>query len=260
MTRNYGWIRSSGNLNVPTFQSSSTLQALAANNTSNEYVISNTIPVFDQLTLSSCIANSCCAALMILMQLGTGSFVTLSRLMLYWNLRVPESATGKDAGGFIHDAFNSLQTLGVCEESLWPYDASQVFSQPPLQAYREANSNTITAFYEITSQMDQRLADIELAIRANHPVCFGTTVGQEYENYNGDPNMVFSPPSDSLGGHAQVIVGVRTNSNGGKEFLVRNSWSSSWGINGCAWFSSDYIAWGDTDDIFVPTQMPNLLT
>jgi C1A family cysteine protease len=257
--RKLGWIRSGGNLGITPFTTSTTLQSLAAPNSANQYIIPTTVPVFDQLDLSSCVANSTCIALMILSQVANNSFTALSRLMIYWNARVYTQDTDKDQGTFIHLAFQSLASLGVCEETVWPYDASEVFAQPPLDAYKQGNDNTISTFYEITSTGAQRVSDIELAIRANHPVVFGTNVGQDLEDYNGDPTVVFSAPTTSLGGHAIAAIGVRINSAGQREFLIRNSWGSGWGIGGCAWFSSAYMEDDSTSDLFVPTQIANLL-
>lgn len=254
-----GWIRSNGNLGITSFQSSPTLQSLADPNNANEYIIPTTVPVFDQGNLNSCVANSTAVSLMILAQVANGSFTTLSRLMVYWNARVPVQATNKDAGTYVHLAFQSLSSLGVCPESTWQYVESEVNVEPPLEAYKQGNDNTINAFYEITSLADQRVADIELAIRANHPVVFGTQVGSDVENYDGNPDTVFNPPTSSLGGHALTAIGVRVNSAGKREFLIRNSWGEGWGLNGCVWFSADYMADLGTSDLFVPTNIANLL-
>jgi len=259
-SHNFGWIRSSGNLNVPSFKCSNSLSALSSQNSTDQYLIPcSSVPVFDQGGLSSCVANATNMSLQILMNIENGSYKTLSRLMSYWNARLVTGDTDKDQGTFIHLCFGELMTLGVCEETAWPYMEAEVNSQPPLLAYKEGNDNTINAFYEITSTDAQRLSDVELAIRANHPVVFGTEVGQELENYDGNPNTVFDPPTTSLGGHAITIVGVRTNAAGQKEFMIRNSWGENWGLNGCVWFSAEYITYAGTDDLFVPTQIANLL-
>lgn len=258
--RSFGYLRSHGPLGVPTFQQSQTLVGLASANPTDQYLIPcQDIPVFDQGSLNTCVANSTVFALMLLMRQTTGGFQTLSRLFTYWNARLYTRATNVDKGTFIHDAFSGIGSIGVCPESTWPYDSGQVFAQPPVEAYREGSDNTIAAFYEIQSFGDQRLADIELAVRANHPVVFGANVGNDFEHYNGDPSIVFNPPAQTLGGHAQAIIGIRTNQSGKKEFLVRNSWSEGWGIDGCSWWSADYITDVDTSDLFVPTKVPGLM-
>lgn len=256
-----GYLKSSGNLNIQEFSTSNTLNQLASQNTANLYIIpDDNVPIFDQGTINSCVANSSVAALEMLRALNDLSSVkALSRLFVYWNARSVSGMTNEDKGTFIHDAFGSLAKLGICEESIWAYNTSEVFAQPPINAYKEGNDNTITNFYQIVSGGKSRCNDIELAIRANHPVVFGTTVGQELESYFGNNDAAFNPPADSLGGHAIIAMGVRTNADGNKDFLIRNSWGNMWGLGGKAWFSSDYMAWDETNDLFVPTLMKDFL-
>jgi C1A family cysteine protease len=259
-----GWKRSSPEqlVGVPQFKSSPTLQGLAAANTGSAYTIPNSVPIFDQGQLDSCVANSTCAGFEILANIANSSDTTaLSRLFLYWNARVYIQSTNQDAGCYIHDALNSLSTLGICEESLWPYDESEVLVQPPIAAYQQGNANTIIGFSQITDTGTTLGDSVELAVRANHPVVFGTLVSNEYAEYDGNGiGVVWDIPNenDLAGGHAQLIVGVQYVS-GARQFLVRNSWGSSWSDNGTAWFTEAYIEWSQTSDIFVATLMPNLL-
>ena len=41
-----------------------------------------------------------------------------------------------------------------------------------------------------------------------------------------------------IGGHAMMAVGCDDQPH---EFLVRNSWSSHWGIDGYCWIPNDYL-------------------
>jgi C1A family cysteine protease len=255
-----GYKSSNGaNLGITPFVSSPTLQNLAAPNiNADEYIIPTTVPVFDQGQLSDCVANSTCMALQIINEKETGKVIELSRLFNYFNARNEDGTTGVDGGTFIHFAYNSLQLLGVSEESLWPYDPDNVNVQPNILSYKMGNSNKINSFYQITSSGQQRINDIVLALQSNTPISFGTIVGSNLESYNGDPNTVIDIPSDSLGGHAILIRGYK-NKSSGIQFLVRNSWGAGYGINGEFWMSANYITWDQTQDLFVPTLVPNLL-
>jgi C1A family cysteine protease len=256
---NFGWKKSSGPLNVPEFKVSGTLIKLGAAS-SSEHIITEYTPISNQGSIGSCAANAGADMWEILYGLEhPGHFIQLSRLFLYWNARLYTQDTGKDDGTYIHNVMDSLTKMGVCLESTWPYDTSKVFAQPNQIAYKQGDDNTFNNYYQIISYDNDRLGDIESAIRANHPVIFGTQVGQELMDYTGDPNKVFNFPKVSKGGHAMLITGVRTNTQGKKEFYIRNSWGIGWGINGHAWFSSDYIENDDTSDIFVGTLMPDLL-
>lgn len=256
-----GYLKSSGNLNVPVFEKEKFAALPQTYLQMDGYILPDYVPIKNQLSLSSCVSFACCSSLEILKGLeDPNSVQSLSELFVYYNARNYDNNTNKDTGCYIHNAFNSLTTLGVCEETMWPYDIAQVFNEPEVLCYKQGNDNTIKTFYQITNQGDDLINDIVMAISSSHPVVFGTQVGNDLEAYvGGDPNKVFDPPNSSVGGHAMVIVGYRTNAAGEKEFYIRNSWSSYWGIQGHAWFSTKYITWSETSDFFVPTRMENLL-
>lgn len=258
--RSYGYLPSPSDLEYNKFgevrDGITKLGAKIASDTDSHF-IEEKIPMFDQLSLNSCAAQSTCAALEILLGIEGLPVVPLSRLFVYWNARMYNQETNKDVGTYISSAFDSLKTLGVCTEDEWDYNTSMVFTQPPLKAFKTANDNTISDYYRIDSYGDDRLNDIETAIRANHPVVFGTKVGQSLEDYQG-ADKVFDPPTTPIGAHAMCIVGVRRNPT--LEFYVRNSWGGNWGLNnGHFWMSSKYAMWDYTSDLWVPTRVDNLL-
>lgn len=254
----FGWKQSSGDLGITPFNISKTVIDLGTNKP-NEYIIKTNVPVYHQGQTSSCVSNACIGMLAMLQDLANNKpQAQLSRLFLYWNARAAIGETDKDKGSFIHDALASLKTTGVCEESFWPFSESDTLHQPNQLAYKRGDDNQIGDYYEITATDNERLLQIEAAIKANHPVVFGTAVGTELLQYQGE-GISFDLPKKSIGGHAMCVVGVRRNNSGELEFLIRNSWGSGWGINGHCWFSSSYMLAEETDDIFVGTNMPNLL-
>jgi C1A family cysteine protease len=260
-----GWKRSSPEqlVGIPKFVASPKVLELAAANTGSSYVIPNSVPIFDQGSLDSCVANATCGAFEILANVANSNDLTvLSRLFLYWNARVYIQQTNQDAGCYIHDALNSLSLLGICQETLWPYIESEVLVQPPITAYQQANANTITGFSQII-ETGTALGDmIVLALQANHPVVFGTLVSSAFAEYSGNGiGIVWDIPneSDIDGGHAMVICGYQINADGTRNFLIRNSWGATWANNGTTWFTEAYIEWSNTSDIFIATLMPNLL-
>lgn len=254
-----GWRPSSGDLGIQKFTVSNTVKMLGASTPTDQYIITENVPVFDQLQLDSCVANATCGMLEVLMGLqNPASVVALSRLFVYWNARFAIDETKEDKGSFIHDALNSLVNKGVCLESTWPYEESKVFTQPNIEAFKQGDDNTLNSFSHIQSSGANRLADIEAAVRANHPVVFGTEVGAELQHYDGNLDTVFNYPTTSIGGHAMLVVGVRRNPD--LQFYIRNSWGPNWGMKGHFWMSADYMTNSSTSDIFVGTMMPNLLT
>lgn len=245
---------------VKLFTKSGGLIKLASANSSGQYLIPEYTPISDQGQLGTCVANGTCDAFEIIKGIQDPTkVVQLSRLFVYWNARLYDHDTSNDNGTYVSNAMQSLVDYGVCEESIWAYNESKVFTQPNLLSYKEADDNTLKVadYYKVVTAGSGRLSDMEAAIRANHPVVFGTGVGQELEDYDGNPNIVFSAPKKPLGGHCMVAVGVRRNPD--LQFYIRNSWSSSWGISGHAWFDGSYFTDPMTDDLYVPTLMPDLL-
>jgi hypothetical protein len=255
-----------GSTDVKTFSQTAALQQAASSNTIDQYVIpTDKVPTKNQGQLNACAAFSTTTALEMLHSLlPQGAFEPLSPLFTYYNARIPDNAIGSDGGSYIHNNFYSLQSIGTCPLSMWKTDPKRVFDTPSILAFKAANDNTISSFHQIASSGQDRLDDIEMSIRANLPVVWGTAVGLAFENYSGN-DIVFDPPKDSdvKGLHATVLVGVRTNGSR-KEFCLLNSWSGFWGkqINGkggFAWVSQDYILNKNSADFFVAEAMPNLL-
>lgn len=223
-----------------------------------DYSIPERTPVSNQLTLSSCVANAVCDALEILLGVENQSVVQLSRLMTYWNARVYTNDSDKDEGTFIRNAVDSLRTLGVCPESVWPYVPANVFAQPPIRAYQESLDNKIEDYFAIVATGTVRCDTIEAAVRANHPVVFASPVTDAYTRYFSGDGRAWHETKTWVGYHAQIIVGVRF-VNGERQFKVRNSWGDSWGDAGHTWYAEDYVASSLWNDFWVLTRVPALV-
>jgi C1A family cysteine protease len=236
-----------------------TLRQKATNvGTFDEHVISEYTPVSDQGGHGSCVANAWCDMLEILDGLeGSDEIEQLSRAFLYWIARYLHGATNSDSGTYLRAAAHQLRKIGIVEERFYPYKSENIMRSPELDLYMMASNNRLNSFYRISDDKEIRQHEIELAIRANHPVVFGTPVDNDFIFYRGE-DVVIKPPSSWVGRHAMIVTGIRYY-NGRWSYRWRNSWGVKWGDNGHCWVDQDYMLWDETEDLWVGTRMPPLV-
>jgi C1A family cysteine protease len=56
-----------------------------------------------------------------------------------------------------------------------------------------------------------------------------------------------------------LITGFKRSVFGTRDFYIKNSWVSYWGVNGRTWFNQEYIMSDLSEDFWVPTLIPNLV-
>lgn len=257
----YGWRQD------PRFRSEvdgSTTDLLALDSKFSDLVVKNNLALgsgdidlsqycvaMDQYSLESCTGNATCESLEMLENMATGNATLLARLFTYAMARTIEGTLSQDIGSHVRTCFETLSTFGVCTEAIWPYDLTKVCVSPSILAQQQAVGHKITGYYRITSTGSQRLTDIQTALYNKLPIVIGTDVGQNLEGLAQGDLTPLTPPSTILGGHALVVVGFV-----GGNYKIKNSWGTSWGAGGFCMFSPDYITWGNTDDLWVPTIAP----
>lgn len=216
----------------------------------------------DQLHAGACVGNATADAVEILNSIEGLPHVQLSRLFIYSMCRTIMDADGdgradldKDDGTYIRLAFDVLSKFGVCREDLpeakggWPYDLSKLHKSPSIKAMRAATGHRIHSYYRITETGDERLERIVEALRAHRPVVFGTQIGEEFKALK-DEGPVSIPRGNLLGGHAMIVIGYISNVG----FIVKNSWGINWGDYGRCIMTPEYLAWSQTQDLWVPTK------
>jgi len=221
----------------------------------------------NQYKASACAGNATADSVEILNSIEGRPKLQLSRLFVYTLARNfmdmdydGLSDINQDKGTFIRLCFEVLSKFGICREDLpkekggWPYKVdsygyvADLNILPFLKAMRAATGHRIHSYYRITSIGDDRLNEILSALRANHPVVFGTLVNNAFINLRGE-GPVGPPFGTTRGGHAMIIVGYLT----GKGFIVKNSWGPTWGSSGCCIMRPEYLLWTQTQDLWVPT-------
>lgn len=223
-----------------------------------EHVIAEYTPVSSQGPTSTCVANAVCDCCEILLGLqhGATSVKQLSRRYLYWVARSTHDATHTDSGTYLRAAAWQITKVGVPAEKYYPFSTnpSDINATPPLTTHTMASENRIKGVYSLTARGLPRTSQIEASIRADHPVVFGTPVDEAFVQHNGK-TVYDVPKGRTLGGHAMIVVGVRTANSGKREFLIRNSWGESWGDKGHTWVTDQFLRRSETSDLWVFTQM-----
>jgi len=209
-------------------------------------------PVYDQGQLGSCTANAIGAAVQFdQKKQGLKDYVP-SRLFIYYNERDIEGTTDQDSGAMIRDGVKSVNKLGVCAETSWPYDPSPFppnpkLTQKPSQAcYGEASKHIAVQY----SRVPRTLNQMKGCLASGYPFVFGFTVYQSFESKQvattGQAPMP-GPAEEVLGGHAVLAVGYDDSS---QRFIVRNSWGTGWGIKGYFTLPYPYLLDGNLSDDF----------
>lgn len=195
-------------------------------------------PCFDQLNTSSCTGNGISGALLSSMSYAKVPLVVPSRLFLYYNERVIEGDPNQDGGAMIHDGLSGLHKWGYCPETDWPFDPAMLLTQPSPAAYLAAKGNEIGTY----ANMDGAPADsFKLTLAHGRGIVFGFDVYTAFESDEVAKTGILHRPTASeqlLGGHCVMLAG---HDDSKQAFKVRNSWGTSWGLNGYFYMDYDYF-------------------
>jgi hypothetical protein len=218
-------------------------------------------PIYDQADEGSCTANAGARGFEFLQledirdnrllneapeMFVQGKYTPVSRNMLYYQERVIEGDPEGDNGAEVQDTINALKTYGVCLESLWPYEDSDMLSAPTAECYAQALNHKLLYAYRIN---DGDLHHMKVCLSHGYPFIFGFMVYSSFMT-NEVANTGIMPVPDVNtetleGGHAVCAVGYDDSKSA---FLVANSWGTSWGdpsFPGYFWFP--YSVMGNTD-------------
>jgi Papain family cysteine protease len=203
----------------------------------------------NQLHSNSCVANATCSVLEILLS-RAGQFRDLSRLFHYYNVRELWGMQNADQGAKGREAMKVACNLGICSESLWPFDLSKVNDKPPQVCYDEAlkiagGEYCALGGDEVVPEQDKRCALAE-----GYPIFFCAELHQPFMSLQGSTleetadkiaSFAFGRPS-GMPSHAMVFVGYRMY-KGKLHYLIENSWDTTWGCGGYALAPVDWLAY-----------------
>lgn len=96
--------------------------------------------------------------------------IVVSLMFLYYNDRAKENPSGiTDSGCTMTNAIETLEEFGVCLESIWPYDISQLNIKPSGDAYSEAKEHKIIDALRV----DIDLTEMKSCLAQGYPFVFG---------------------------------------------------------------------------------------
>lgn len=191
--------------------------------------------IFDQGHIGSCTANAGC-----LLYKAQGSIernFEASRLFLYYVTRERGGDPSKDNGAMPITMMQAMRDVGVCKESIWPYQQSKVTDAPPQEARDNAGFHRITGVKNLLRQREVLIKCLD----EGKPFIFGFNLGRHFRDRVGKSGVYRQPETDFIGAHCVCCVGY---SRSEKAFLVANSWGTSWGLNGYFLFDESMICDG----------------
>jgi len=201
--------------------------------------------VYDQGTLGSCTANALGAAFQFEQKKQSVPDFIPSRLFIYYNERVQINTVQSDSGAFIRDGIKTMNRDGVCPESDWPYLLEKFAVQPPAALYKKAGKHQVLSYMRLDHSS---LNQLQSCLSEGFPFVFGFTVYESFRKIGMDGMMQMPSPDEArLGGHAVMAVGY---DDAKKVFIIRNSWSKSWGDKGHFYMPYSYITDPDRADDF----------
>ncbi|XP_076082008.1 digestive cysteine proteinase 1-like isoform X1 [Mytilus galloprovincialis] len=179
-------------------------------------------PVKDQGQCGSCWSFSSTGALEGQHFRKTGNLVSLSEQ----NLVDCTFKYGNDgcAGGWMYSAFQYIQDNdGIDTETSYPYEAKNGTCR-----FQESDVGATDTGYTKIPQGDEQA--LKYAVATVGPISIAIDADRKFQQYE---RGVFDEPAcnASFTDHAVLIVGYGVE-NGQDYWLVKNSWSESWGLDG----------------------------
>lgn len=194
-------------------------------------------PVFDQGNEGSCTANAGAGNFEFLLRKFHNDDTILSRAFLYYQERLLDGSIGEgDCGSTGRSSCKAMNKFGVCAESDMPYVAGS-FDLAPSAAQLAAARKFVSGAYHALNTV----ADIKSCLASGFPALLGFVVYESFEMGWSTPGYmpIPKPTEEILGGHETLIIGYDDSKSA---CLVRNSWGTSWGLNGNFWFPYSALA------------------
>lgn len=198
---------------------------------------SNCPPVYDQLNIGSCTANSAGTMYSYVLKVMTAIVQMIpSRLYVYYNTRELQGTIGQDSGASLRATMKALVNKGVCPETMWGYSQANLFTRPSDACYTEGYKRQALVYAGVPLVLDT----MKRVLQTN-PFIMGILVYTSFMSpIVARTGMVPVPNTQRerlLGGHAICIIGYDDRR---QAFIARNSWGTGWGISGDFYLPYNY--------------------
>lgn len=166
---------------------------------------------------------------------------TFSEKFTYWAARTDVLGwPAEDTGVYVRDAIKSLVHQGACPANLCPNDASYS-DRPSDAAYEEAKAHQLVKY----ASAPAGLQNIKHIINAGYPIVAGFTCFSNIWTAVG--GVIPAPNSQPVGGHAVLLVGYNDTT---RQLKFKNSWSTSWGVDGYGFLPYSFLETGNVFDMW----------
>ena len=193
-------------------------------------------PIYNQGHLGSCTANAVAAAIDADRLVDGEGAMTPSRLAIYWLERFLEGqAPTIDHGAMGRDGFKAARRFGVIPEADWPYTdnaADPRFAEDPRTSEKWPGDHWVLD--DTYKAVRRSLTDFKRSLSNKQTVAYGFSVFTGFVSDEVRATGVVPPPDASQiipnEGHEVLAVGYLESQP--NHCLCRNSWGTSWGMDG----------------------------
>ena len=134
-------------------------------------------------------------------------------------------------------ALDVLRDVGAVDMTTMPYDASTCRPTPTEELLTVAASNRIPDYTSFNSAEIKDTRRFKEVLASGHPIIIAATiVVKDFLSYRGGVYSRPDMPETGIGGHGMVVVGFDDDK---QAFLIYNSWSENWGMDGKMWIDYD---------------------
>lgn len=186
------------------------------------------VPILDQQQVGSCVGHSHCAAMMKARDIMGATFISLSPDGLYAWIN-----GGQDNGADPADAIAALTATGIPT-------LADVPDNYILLSSISAAAKTNALRFRIVPAGVYKCANFAEMVTADY-LGFAVTLTINVGNNFGPDSSGLVGFAGGFANHSVSAGEAKRTVSGAPQFRFRNSWNTSWGINGCAWCNTQHI-------------------